>query len=211
MTTATAERISFELEHGGDCAKLGEPLLEQLSTGRYDRCSVLEIPESLDDWLAEHRTARKRASRCLRRGYKVGPLARERHVDEIVAINRSAPVRQGRPMSAGYLERPTFSPLVFSCPRHAIRTLGVWSPDEVLVGYIAIYRCGELALVSQILGHAAHLRDEIMYPLFAAALNWEIQSGPGVVVYNRHDSGTDGLRFYKERLGFHEEEIEWAR
>jgi hypothetical protein len=30
-----------------------------------------------------------------------------------------------------------------------------------------------------------------------------------VVVYNRADSGTDGLRFFKERLGFGPMEVEW--
>jgi hypothetical protein len=29
------------------------------------------------------------------------------------------------------------------------------------------------------------------------------------VVYNRHDSGTDGLRWWKERCGFQEEQVEW--
>jgi hypothetical protein len=47
-----------------------------------------------------------------------------------------------------------------------------------------------------------------MYLLFAGALAHEIGE-PGFVVYNRWDSGTDGLRFLKERLGFSEQEVEW--
>ena len=31
----------------------------------------------------------------------------------------------------------------------------------------------------------------------------------GVIVYNRHDSGSDGLRFYKERVGLSEQHVEW--
>jgi hypothetical protein len=31
----------------------------------------------------------------------------------------------------------------------------------------------------------------------------------GFIVYNRHDSGTDGLRFYKERVGLQETEVAW--
>ncbi len=80
-----------------------------------------------------------------------------------------------------------------------------------LVGYLTMIRCGELALVSQILGHAEHLEHEIMYQLFAGALSREVRADPfGVCVYNRHDSGTDGLRFFKERLGFEEAAVEWA-
>ena len=41
-----------------------------------------------------------------------------------------------------------------------------------------------------------------MYLLFQHALSGEIAGRPGcLVVYNRHDSGTDGLRFFKERVG----------
>jgi hypothetical protein len=211
-TTETALRVSLELDHAGDCFKLAAPLLEQMQAGPYDRCSVMEIPHSIGAWLAEHRTARKRTTRSGRRGYIAATIRREEHEDAIYAINRSAHVRQGRPMSAGYLERQTFSPLPdFQCPRHAIRTTGILSFSRELVGYLTMYRCGDLALVSQILGHADHLADEIMYQLFAAALSSEIAAGPGVVVYNRHDSGTDGLRFYKERLGFEEVAIEWER
>jgi hypothetical protein len=211
-TTQTALRVSLELDHPGQCFELAAPLLEQLQHGSYELCSVLEIPQSLQHWLAEHRTARKRATRSGRRGYIAAEIQREQHEDAIYAINRSAKVRQGRPMSSAYRERQTFSPLpAFTCPRHAIRTHGIYTFSRELVGYLTMYRCGQLALVSQILGHADYLADEIMFQLFAAALSSEVAAGPGVVVYNRHDSGTDGLRFYKERLGFQEVAIEWER
>lgn len=210
VTTATATRISFELEHGGACAELGGPLLEQLRHG-YERCSVMEIPNDLDEWRYEHRTARKRAARAHARGYYFHALERERHGEELHAINTSAAYRQGRPMSSGYLAPQTYAPLPnFVCDRHAIRATGVWTSRSELVGYLVVYRCGELALVSQILGHAEHLAAEIMYLLFVGALAREIDAGEGYVVYNRHDSGTDGLRFFKERLGFREEVVAWA-
>lgn len=211
--TETALRISLEVDCGGSelCGRLASPLLEQLSTGDYDRCSVLEIPPTLEVWLEQHRTARRRATRSGRRGYIAHYLKREEHVDEIHAINRSARMRQGRPMSPGYRSRQTYAPLpAYPCARHAIRTTGVSVLEGPLVAYLVMYRCGGLALVSQILGHAEHLEAEIMYQLFAAALARELGHGPGLVVYNRHDSGTPGLRFYKERLGFEEAVVEWA-
>jgi hypothetical protein len=71
-------------------------------------------------------------------------------------------------------------------------------------------RQGDLALVSQILGHADHLEREVMWLLFEHALEREIKSDQdGFVVYNRHDSGTDGLRWWKERVGFREARVEW--
>ena len=114
-------------------------------------------------------------------------------------------------MTAGYTQPTEFAPLPeYPCERHAIRVTGVWTGHDELVAYLVMHRAGELALVSQILGHADYLADEIMFLLFAAALEREIEHAPGIVVYNRHDSGTDGLRFFKERLGFEEAPVEWG-
>lgn len=209
MSTLAPAATRISLETGCCDSDLARDLLSQLTFGRYGECSVLDVPASLDAWLAEHRTARKRFWRCLRRGYSFRQLQREHHSDEIHAINTSLGHRQGRPMSAGYLERTVYAPLPsYPCERHQVRTWGVWSPEDVLVAYIAMYRVGELALVSQILGHAHHLDGEVMWMLFAFALEREIPIG-GFVVYNRHDSGTDGLRWWKERCGFEERVVEW--
>jgi len=209
IVISTTVQISLELGCSDRCDAISSPLYLQLSRG-YETCSVLEIPDSVDEWAAEHRTARKRCARAQARGYYWRELRRELHAEEIYEINTSAESRQGRRMDRAYRERQEFGPLEeFPCERHAIRCTGLWTPENELVAYLTMYRCGDLALVSQILGHAAHLEREIMYLLFAGALGREIAAGPGMVVYNRHDSGTDGLRFFKERLGFVEAPVAW--
>lgn len=210
----THTRIQVSLETGCDhasCAQFAFPLLKHLEAG-YEICAAQEIPSDLDEWRDDHRTARKRASRCERRGYLALSLRRENHEQEIHEINNSSARRQGKPMSPSYRAMTRFTPLPsYPCARHAIRTTGVFRPgDGRLVAYLTMYRCGELALVSQILGHADHLHDEIMFLLFRRALEREIRRGPGVVIYNRWDSGTEGLRLHKRLLGFHETEIEWV-
>jgi len=103
-----AQRIAISLELGCSprCDAISAPLLLQLRRGRYEKCSVLEIPETVIDWAQEHRTARKRAKRAGDRGYLWQPLARENYADEIHAINTSTPERQGRTMDAPNTERP---------------------------------------------------------------------------------------------------------
>ena len=211
--SATAVRLGIALETqcvSESCNALSGPQLQQLAGGPYDLCSVLPVPLTVAEWRMEHRTARKRADRAFGRGYVSDRLERERWADHIYRINTSARERQGRPMSAGYLAPTEFSPLPdYPCARHAVRTTGVWHGAD-LVAYLVMIRAGELALVSQILGHADHLENEVMYLLFEHALRREIDADPGcLVVYNRHDSGTDGLRFFKERLGFEEMPVEW--
>lgn len=211
MTTATATRISFGLGCSDACNELSNGLYLQMSGGQYDECAVLPIPQDVQEWRDEHRTARKRADRADRRGYRFATIERHRRADEIQRINLSSLERQGRPMSNGYHQRPTESPLpVYPCGLHAVRTYGIEDRDGVLVAYLWLYRADQLALVSQILGHHDHLENEIMYLLVQGVLEAEGRIAPdGFLVYNRWDSGTDGLRFFKERLGFAPITVDW--
>lgn len=184
------------------CTAFARDLLALLNTPHYTRdASVMPLPATYAEWAAGHRTARKRAARAARLGYRFSEIERAFYADDIWAINRSMPERQGRPMSAGYLERQEFGLLPdYPCPRHRIATYGVLE-DEELRAYLVLYRSGKLAVISQILGHGDHLAGDIMYLLAAGVVAAQVPLG-GALYYNRHDSGTDGLRYFKERLGF---------
>jgi hypothetical protein len=210
VSTLTATRIGLQV-HCADsaCTQFAYPLFQQLSSG-YDECAVLDL-RGVDAWRDEHRTARKRADRAARRGYRFGPIQRHERADEIKAINLSTPVRQGRPMSAGYHAEPTRSPLpIYPCPMHGVHTYGVETANGELVAYLWGYRSGDLALVSQILGHGDHLENEIMYLLVEGVVRDESELG-GYLTYNRYDSGSDGLRFFKDRCGFERTQVEWSQ
>lgn len=190
------------------CSDFAYPLWKQLRTG-YDRCSVLPVPDSFEEWRQEHKTARKRADRAIRLGYGFRIIKREERNDEIHAINTSLERRQGRPMTDAYHRKPRHEPLPdYPCDRHRVSTYGVVAPNGKLVAYLWLYRAGDLALVSSILGHGDHLANDIMYLLFQGAVIRESQYG-GFFVYNRHDSGTDGLRYFKQKLGFQPTDVEW--
>lgn len=210
MTTATRTAIALELDCDGSdaCYSFAEPLLSQLVLGRYDECSVLDLSPGVGYWLSTRRTARRRASRAEANGYDARPFRREEHVDDMFEINTSLRERQGRPMTAGYRSRPSDTPdVVWTCPRHAVRPFGVFAKGT-LVAYAVVYRAGDLALVSQILGHGDHLAAGVMYLLAREVIAAESDEG-GFLVYNRADSGTDGLRFYKDRVGFERTDVEW--
>lgn len=214
LVSVTVDTLTVSLEAGCDfasCAELAHPLQNQLANGYTWPASVMTLPDTIEEWEAEHRTARKRANACEKAGYTFGEINREDWADDVFEINTSAETRQGRPMSDGYLARPEFSRLpAYPCSRHAIRTYGVLDVDFRLRAYTWVYRVGELVMFSSILGHAKHLDRHVMYLLVRGALAREIEAGPGVAFYNRHDSGTAGLVFFKERLGFRPERVEWA-
>lgn len=205
-------RISLEATcEREDCAEFALPLHSQLSSGRYDECAVQPVVSEVE-WLTRNRTARKRSSRSSSFGYQCRPIRRHEHADDIYAINTSKPHRQGRPMARSYWKAVSETPdPEYPCPRHGVHHYGVVDARGVLVAYTWIYRAGDLALVSQILGHAEHEPRDVMYLLFHGAMQREYAlHGTGWFVYNRHDSGTDGLRYFKEKLGFRPMEVEWA-
>ena len=206
--TLVGVRVSLEAHHEEPCASLARPLLLQMMQG-YETCSVQPV-SSVEDWRETHRTARRRANHAKNLGYEFREIRREEYGHDIHLVNTSLDQRQGRPMTAGYREEQTYLPLQqFPCPRHAIRTYGVVDTRGTLVAYLWLYRAGELALVSSILGHGEHLSNDVMYLLFQGVVGAESEQG-GYFVYNRHDSGTNGLRYFKDKLGFEPMEVVWA-
>jgi hypothetical protein len=210
MAIATALGIHLETDCHYQCNKFSVPLHAQMSQDRFSRCAAMPLPD-MDEWAAERRTARKRAHRAERRGYTFHVVKRQEHSDELYEINTSADRRQGRPMSESYTKHYEYSPLpAYPCERHQVRTYGVKSPEGRLVAYLWLYVSGQLRLCSSIIGHAGHLENEVMYLLFRGMLEAEVERDEdGVVVYHTWDNGTDGLRFYKERVGLRDTPIEW--
>lgn len=190
-----------------ECHELSSEMLDLFASGRYEYPASLLPLFTMDSYLERHRTARKRAQRCRNLGYRFDWLERSEHEQEIFEINTSLPRRQGRAMSPGYQERPKFSPLPdYPCPRHWVEAYGV--SREKLVAYIVLYVSGDMAMVSQILGHGDHLKDDVMYLLATDAFG--CLPLPITVFYNRHDSGEAGLRYFKERLGFEPGRARWV-
>lgn len=213
MTSIAADTraavISLELGcHGSPlCDEFAGGLYAQLRHG-YEICSAQDVPASAQEWAAQHRTARKRSARCRRLGYTGREIRRHEFTDDVYAINTSMRERQGRPMSRGYRARPSDAPLPeYPCDRHCVRTFGV-TLNGTLYAYSWIYRAGDLVLVSSILGHGDHLQNDVMYELWSTIVS-AYQGTGGSFVYNRADSGTEGLRYFKAKLGFQACRVEW--
>jgi hypothetical protein len=183
--------------------------------GRYeDGCSILVTPATFDEyWGSPHAYwMRQKVRRASRDGYVFAPIERDAYLDDIYAINTSMPARQGRPMAEAYRQRPApQGPLPdFPCPRHALRRYGVLR-DGHLYAYAWVYVIGEMCLFSTILGHGEHMRSGIMSLLVAEVVRDLMASADlRYAMYNLHASGTDGLRFFKEQMGFQPYRVIWV-
>jgi len=67
-----------------------------------------------------------------------------------------------------------------------------------------------MCLFSTILGHGEHLKAGIM-PLLVVRAVADLMETGGLryAMYNLHASGTDGLRFFKEQMGFRPYDVRW--
>lgn len=183
--------------------------------GKYeDGCSIMVTPSTFDaHWESPHAYwMRQKVRRAQRDGYVFATIERDVYLDDIYAINTSLPERQGRPMAEAYRQRPTpQGPLPdFPCPRHALRRYGVLRGGH-LYAYAWVYVIGEMCLFSTILGHGEHLRSGIMSLLVAEAVHDLMGTADlHYAMYNLHASGTEGLRFFKEQMGFQPYRVTWV-
>jgi hypothetical protein len=180
-----------------------------------DGCSIIVLPETFQEYWdgAAGYGTRRKLRRAEREGYRFASIVRDDHLDDIFEINTSMEERQGKPMTDAYRTppKPYGSLPEFTCPRHSLRTYGVLLEDR-LVAYSWVYQIGQMCLFSTILGHGEHLANGTMYLLVAGAVRDLIESaGTRYAMYNMHLSGTDGLRFFKEQMGFRPYWVTWQR
>ncbi len=207
--TLRVARETYRINLNGQCTsehclRMAWDLKHQLDPAYNHGAAVMRIETPL----TPRRTARKRSVKASELGYRFETIDRGDYADDLYDINTSKEERQGRPMTAGYHELQTYDDPQMMCPLHHVYTYGILDKHDHLRAYLWLYRSGQLAMVSSILGHAEHLENGIMYRLFLKMLANQSKFG-GTVFYNLWNSGQEGLRFFKERVGLREGNVEW--
>lgn len=211
------DQSDTESEH---CALLPQRFFEMFTSprrhsdyGDYELgCSILVLPSTLDEyWEQVGYYTRRKWRRAARLGYSCQKIDPNDYLNDIYEINTSKDLRQGRPMKEQYLKRPTpSSPLPdYPCPKHRLVRYGVLF-EEQLVAYAWVYQVGEMCLFSTLLGHANHLDEGVMYYMIVEVLrDFIATSGTRYAMYNLHESGTPGLKYFKEKMGFRPFDVQW--
>ena len=158
--------------------------------------------------------ARYNARRCERFGYSHRPwIDRAEHERELFEIRSSAEERQGRPMPGAYLQYQRYGhdELDPPCRRHFDIFHGVFDADGRLVAYAHTPQSGDAVRVNTFLGHDAHLDAGVAWLLLLRAFEWHRdEAGALFGIYYTHDSGTPGLRYFKERCGMIPTRLEFS-
>lgn len=154
------------------------------------------------------RTNRKRA---LAEGFYFGEFAPVERLEEMLDINRSKPMRQGKPMAKSYVEEQELVTYL-----EGIRSMfGVFNAEGRLRAYAYVRVCGEVGVVSRLLGHGDDLDKGIMYLLLSEVIRHLIelkqkQGVPRWVMYDTFFGASPGLRYFKERMGFKPYRVRWS-
>jgi hypothetical protein len=174
--------------------------------------ALLALPERFDGYFAgKARLAlRRKRRRATELGYtfaRINPLA---ELEPIHAINGSLDVRQGRPIDPDYLD-PAALRAYFS---RSTETFGIRDAEGRLVAYLDLRICGEVAVLSRLLGHGDALDQGVMYLLVSETLRELLDArsigGPvRWVMYDMWFGAAPGLRYFKGRLGFAPYRVRW--
>lgn len=136
------------------------------------------------------------AKRARARGYVFAEIERNRHIDEIHAINTSIENRQGRPMDKNYQEKQAH----FERLAH-FRYYGILSPEGKLMAYANLGIYGNFGAFSQLIGHRNN--DGIMHLLVVEIVCQLIEQGKvDYLMYDTFFGAQPGMQQFKRILGF---------
>lgn len=175
--------------------------------------ALIPLPKSFDDYLGGGsktllRRSRRRASGA---GFRYAHATPQDHLDEIMEINRSAPVRQGRAMADIYVDREQMIETFEG--RTTIRA--IFDGRGRLRAYAVVLVIGDVILFHKILGHADDLRYGTMYLLVSEIIRESIdlrdaRGSPNWMMYDTFWGATSGLAYFKERVGFQPYTVDWV-
>ena len=167
---------------------------------------VLDISGGFDRlWTqAMNKKARNAVRKFLRHGGCVEIINPEEHLDELVEIGRSSPLRQGRPMPPSYTDPEELRKVI----RRALSIFG----DNMLaygaliqgkiVGYAFIVHLNGYAYVSRFLIHMGYRSLCVGESLLAGILKDLQQRGIRMVQYGYWSRAHPGINHFLKQFGF---------
>jgi hypothetical protein len=175
--------------------------------------ALIRLPATMDEYLAgssKELLRRKRRS-AQRSGFRYAVVAAADHIDEILAINLSSPVRQGRALPKYYLDREHVAETFRDRPT----IHGILNAAGQLRAYAWVPQVGELAIFETLLGHADDLEAGVMYLLISEVVGATIaaRDTTGSLSWAMYDTfwgAAPGLAYFKERLGFKSYTVDWV-
>ena len=178
------------------------PTLHVVSRGGFG-AALMPLPDSMDDYLKSRTRMRRNRRKAIAAGFEFTAFHGPEHVDDMLAIHRSAPVRQGQPMHGAYLDEAT----VEGYAARARTLSGIVDRTGVVRAYAHTEIQGELGSFQRLIGHADSLDDGVVYLLTSEVIRLFIDARqatglPRWVMCGVLWGNSSGLAYFKRRAGF---------
>lgn len=165
--------------------------------------AILPLPATYDAYLrAIGDKSRNMVRKPEKGGFRIGRFDKNDFLEDIYAIHTSLEVRQGQPLQDHYRLRPHAS-FKGRAAWELVREewWGAFNPEGRLVGYVYLPGTNGEYLTSRIMGHGDYLKFGIMNALVAEIARAHAGER-GHILYGMYEHGTDGLRRFKDSMGF---------
>jgi hypothetical protein len=193
------------------------PDIDEAKEPRILVSAVMQTPNTIEEYLAS--ISRKRrydisGKKALNLGYTSREIDPKNEALGIWEIIHSSDSRQGRKIAADFFDRPPNFDFpaykTFHDPNYEDICCGVFSKTGDLSAYLLGKRVGHHVQYDEIMGHAEHLKNDVMYLLHFSFLKicTKLQIPPACLNYGPWYSGvapyssTGGLNRWKRKVKF---------
>jgi hypothetical protein len=174
--------------------------------------ALVKLPENFEDYLngSLKQLLRRKRKRAMTKGYSFACFSPLDLLDEMMIIHQSVDQRQGEPIHPDYLSIEKVKGYFNEVPT----VYGVFDDQNTLQAYTHAPMYGEMFMFNRLLGHAEHLNNGIMYLLMSEVIRLMIEQRnlngePSWAMYDTFLGASEGLRYFKERIGFEPYNVEW--
>ena len=155
-------------------------------------------------------TLRRNRNRAIKEGFTFRKFKTSEFFNDMLEVNRSMEIRQGREMSIDYTNEQILKNYLSDKPE----MFGVFDQKGNLRSYVWIVFAGEAAIVARLLGHGHDLEKGVMWLLLSEVFRELLENkadNPQLkwFVYDTLFGASSGLRFFKERMGYLPYRVVW--
>ena len=175
--------------------------------------ALLELPGSFETYMqGKHREyLRRMKNRAIREKYVFRRVDPHEYFEDMLEINRSLPMRQGRPMEEMYLDHKKVEDYF----KGKNEIFAIFNNADKLRAYAYVPHIGDVCLFDRLLGHVDDLEKGVMYFLLSEVIREMIEKkqtkgAPIWVEYDTFIGGSQGIRYFKEKLWFRPYRVKWV-
>ena len=174
--------------------------------------ALCQLPGDFEAYLKMiEASARRNYKKAARMGYQFAPIRCDDHLLDIGEIRRSAEIRQGKmpDQFLGAELKPCANP-ESRTRLHDYPYFGVMK-DGKLTAYTGCLVAGEIFMIEQMFGHAAHQPDGVVPLLIIGMAGYMLGSYPNVryYAYGTYFGAGASMRRFKKKFMFLPHRVKW--